>query len=344
MLYILPNRPSLPHMLAHSANPPPQTTGSDVHKEASLSMIPYKRSSPPPHNRQWSGEDGVKHLIPIKAEIVGQTAGPLMWGGGQGLTRTLPVSVWADIITPAQSFTEVIQPTSAATVSSFSSTGLRVPSAWLEPLLIFWASWQEREQGLRCGHQEDLKNIFYPKELKPDGPLLRWTWFEGTEVRKKGWIMALIVLLNLFLKRTFPLFPLKLFLWKKEWNYSLSILKKKKSKSSGEKPSCLGWEWPGRKWSRHSVISTCPAFIPFLQLHSIFRRKSPPSHSVCMVQKGLKVYTVSRSGGWSIRPVYPFGNSSWAKDGYMNYANPIQLKPAILLKRVRKVTLLWEWS
>jgi len=57
---------------------PPQTTGSDVHKEASLSMIPYKRSSPPPHNSQWSGEDGVKHHIPIKAEIVGQTAGPLM--------------------------------------------------------------------------------------------------------------------------------------------------------------------------------------------------------------------------------------------------------------------------
>lgn len=57
-----------------------------------------------------------------------------------GLTRTLPVSVWADIITPAQSFTEVIQPTSAATASSFSSTGLSVPSAWLEPLLIFWAS------------------------------------------------------------------------------------------------------------------------------------------------------------------------------------------------------------
>lgn len=55
-------------------------------------------------------------------------------------TRTLPVSVWADIITPAQSFTEVIQPTSAATTSSFSSTGLRVPSAWLAPLLIFWAS------------------------------------------------------------------------------------------------------------------------------------------------------------------------------------------------------------
>ena len=190
-----------------------------------------------------------------------------------------------------------------------------------------------------------FKKHILPKELKPDGPLLRWTWFEGTEVSKKGWIMALIVLLNLFLKRIFPLFPLKLFLWKKEWNYSLSILKKKKkSKSSGEKPSCLGWEWPGRKWSRHSVISTCPAFIPFLQLHSIFRRKSPPSHSVCMVQKGLKVYTVSRNGGWSIRPVYPFGNSSWAKDGYMNYANPIQLKPVILLKRVRKVTLLWEWS
>lgn len=155
-------------------------------------------SSPLPPNSQWSREDGLRHHIPIKAEIVDQTASPLMWGGDQGLTRTLPVSVWADIITPAQSFTEVIQPTSAATVSSFSSTGLRVPSAWLEPLLIFWASWQQREQGLRRGHQEDLKNIFYPKELKPDGPLMRWNWFEGTEVRKKGWIMALIVFFNLF--------------------------------------------------------------------------------------------------------------------------------------------------
>lgn len=59
-----------------------------------------------------------------------------------------------------------------------------------------------------------------------------------------------------------------------------------------------------------------------------------------MVQKGLKVHTVSRNGDWSIRPDYPFGNSSWAKDGYVNYADPIQLKPAILLKIVRKVTLL----
>lgn len=57
-----------------------------------------------------------------------------------------------------------------------------------------------------------FKKHILPKELKPDGPLLRWTWFEGTEVSKKGWIMALIVLLNLFLKRIFPLFPLKLFL------------------------------------------------------------------------------------------------------------------------------------
>lgn len=70
------------------------------------------------------------------------------YGRGQGLTRTLPVSVWADIITPAQSFTEVIQPTSAATTSSFSSTGLRVPCAWLEPLFFFWASWQQRESEL----------------------------------------------------------------------------------------------------------------------------------------------------------------------------------------------------
>lgn len=43
-----------------------------------------------------------------------------------------------------------------------------------------------------------------------------------------------------------------------------------------------------------------------------------------MVQKGLKVHTVSRNGDWSIRSVYPFGNSNWGKDGYVNYANTTQ--------------------
>lgn len=88
---------------------------------------------------------------------------------GQGLTRTLPVSVWADIITPAQSFTDVIQPTSAATTSSFSSTGLRVPSAWLEPLFIFWASWQERESKLRHRNQLDLNKTLTHKQSEHKG-------------------------------------------------------------------------------------------------------------------------------------------------------------------------------
>lgn len=57
------------------------------------------------------------------------------------LTSTLPVNVWADIMTPAQSFTDVIHPTSAATFSSFSSVGLQAPSACVSPPpLIFWAS------------------------------------------------------------------------------------------------------------------------------------------------------------------------------------------------------------
>ena len=100
---------------------------------------------------------------------------------------------------------------------------------------------------------------------------------------------------------------------------------------------------PRMRVARKKVKSAfCNLHLPSLHtlLTTIFRRKSPSSHSVCMVQKGLKVHTVSRNGDWSIRPVYPFGNSNWAKDGYMNYANPIQLKPVIFLKRVRKVTLL----
>ncbi len=51
------------------------------------------------------------------------------------LTRTLPVSVWADIMTPAQSLTEVIQPTSLAAASSLSAR--LMPS----PVVIRWTSW-----------------------------------------------------------------------------------------------------------------------------------------------------------------------------------------------------------
>ena len=53
------------------------------------------------------------------------------------LTRTLPVSVWAEIMTPAQSLTEVIQPTSLAAGSSLSVR--LMPS----PVVIRWTSWNK---------------------------------------------------------------------------------------------------------------------------------------------------------------------------------------------------------
>lgn len=106
-----------------------------------------------------------------------------------------------------------------------------------------------------------FKKHILPKELKPDGPLLRWTWFEGTEVSKKGWIMALIVLLNLFLKRIFPLFPLKLFLWKKEWNYSLSILKKKKKIKKLRRETILSRMRVARKKVKSAF---CNLYLPSL--------------------------------------------------------------------------------
>lgn len=55
------------------------------------------------------------------------------------LTRTLPVSVWADIMTPAQSLTEVIQPTSLAAASSLSVR--LIPS----PVVIRWTSWRNKK-------------------------------------------------------------------------------------------------------------------------------------------------------------------------------------------------------
>lgn len=110
---------------------------------------------------------------PSKWRHQGPDSRPPRGGGSWGLTRTLPVSVWADIITPAQSFTEVIQPTSAATASSFSSTGLRVPSAWVEPLLIFWASWQ-KENRVENRNQLNLLNTTYSKESKLEGSWLIW--------------------------------------------------------------------------------------------------------------------------------------------------------------------------
>lgn len=62
-------------------------------------------------------------------------------------TRTLPVSVWAEIMTPAQSLTEVIHPTSLAGASSFSSGPLVVLSAvgLLAGLFTFWASWKKEQ-------------------------------------------------------------------------------------------------------------------------------------------------------------------------------------------------------
>lgn len=126
----------------------PRAQGSTGHSSY-LASRKFRASSSPPSKPPSQMQDTTSH------------------GRDEGLTRTLPVSVWADIITPAQSFTDVIQPTSAATTSSFSSTGLRVPSAWLEPLFIFWASWQQRESELRHWRELDLNKMPTHKESEP---------------------------------------------------------------------------------------------------------------------------------------------------------------------------------
>lgn len=60
--------------------------------------------------------------------------------GVDGLTRTRPVSVWAEIMTPAQSLTEVIQPTSLAAESSLS------PRLMPSPVVTRWTSCSQRRQ------------------------------------------------------------------------------------------------------------------------------------------------------------------------------------------------------
>lgn len=66
------------------------------------------------------------------------------------LTRTLPVSVWAEIMTPAQSLTEVIQPTSLAAGSSLSVR--LMPS----PVVIRWTSWKKRGNHEKPGAWQEV--------------------------------------------------------------------------------------------------------------------------------------------------------------------------------------------
>lgn len=85
----------------------------------------------------------------------------------EGPTRTLPVSVWAEIMTPAQSLTEVIHPTSLAGASSFSSGPFGLSAAWLlAGLFTFWASWKKNKAHLAWGKEKIQERVQFNGEDK----------------------------------------------------------------------------------------------------------------------------------------------------------------------------------